>query len=290
MDKSPTTFIFHHPKFIFRNPDNFIIFFEERSAQIYFSRVGDTLISLDRAPFGSFIIHPEIATADIRSCVDKITSWSKANGITTLMVKSFPESYDPTHNKLIKQELLASGFDVLYEDITQVIHITSEGKLNLNTHKKRRVRKAEVSGFTFRELTLNHLKDSYALIVESRKNKSYPVTMSFEDLQHMFTQFPNDYFLFGVFDKDRLIAASVCIKVNPEILYCFYIGDDLDYRKFSPVTLLVNGIYDFCRDHYFKILDLGISTDKGKLNKGLYTFKKSFGSIDSFKLTFLKQL
>ena len=50
------------------------------------------------------------------------------------------------------------------------------------------------------------------------------------------------------------------------------------------------GSTDIARQTHFKMLDLGISTDKGVLNKGLYAFKKTFGSFDSYKLTFLKQL
>jgi hypothetical protein len=182
-----------------------------------------------------------------------------------------------------------SGFTIKYEDITQAIPIQS-GAMRLNTHKMRRLRKAEVSGFSFRELSLNFLEEGYSLIVGSRENKGYPITMSMKELEDMFALFPSEYLLFGVFDKHKLISVSVSIKVNTEILYCFYIGDDLAYRSHSPVTYLIHGIYEYCRSNHFKLLDLGISTDKGILNKGLYTFKKTFGSVDSPKLTFVKQL
>ena len=162
--------------------------------------------------------------------------------------------------------------------------------MDLNTHKKRRLRQAESLDFSFREIPLNYLEEAYSLIVESRESKGYPVTMTFKDLEAMFKLFPSDYLLFGVFDKNKLIAASACIKVNNKILYCFYIGDALAFRPHSPITLLINGIYRYCQESHFKMLDLGISTDKGVLNKGLYAFKKTFGSFDSHKLTFLKQL
>lgn len=114
--------------------------------------------------------------------------------------------------------------------------------------------------------------------------------MSLEGLQNMFTLFPDEYLLFGVFDEEKMIAASVSIKVCQRILYCFYIGDDLEYRSQSPVTVLVAGIYEYCRVNNFFVLDLGLSTEKGIVNKGLYTFKKSFGAVESPKLTFVKKL
>lgn len=287
--ESPSSFLFHHPEFVFRNPEKSPIAFEGHSAQIYFSRLGDALLSLDSAPFGSFILDDSATVHDVISLVEKIVSWSTNNGITTLLIRSFPEAYHPEHNRLIKTSLLESGFTIKYEDITQVIPILS-GPMPLNTHKKRRLRKAASSEFSFRELPLDFLDDGYLLIVRSREIKGYPVTMSLKELKEMFALFPKKYLLFGVFDKHKLISVSVSIKVNTEILYCFYIGDDLAYRSHSPVTYLINGIYEYCRSNHFKLLDLGISTDKGILNKGLYTFKKTFGSVDSLKLTFVKQL
>lgn len=263
--------------------------FEDRSAQIYFSRGGESLVSLDNAPFGGFVLDQELKKSDLLSCLEKILSWSAASGITMLMIRSFPDAYHPQVSKLIKKTLLESSFNIVYRDIAQVIYVI-RGDPDLDIDKKRRLRTAETMGFQFRSLPPELLEKSYSLIAQSRINKGYPVTMSLDQLRDIFELFPNDYMLFGVFDKDRLIAASVCIRVNHEILYCFYIGDDLDYRSYSPVTTLVNGIYNFCKVNQFRILDLGLSTDKGNLNEGLYNFKKTFGAVDSYKFTFTKEL
>jgi hypothetical protein len=289
VDSPSSTFLFHKPEFIFRHPENEIITFEELGAKVYFSRVGNLLISLDKSPFGSFIITSSSSRNNLTSLVEKIEAWSRATGIANLMIRSFPEIYEPDQSALIKETLIGAGFSIKYKDITQVIRVT-ERSMDLNTHKKRRLRQAESLDFSFREIPLNHLEEAYSLIVESRVSKGYPVTMTFKELEAMFELFPSDYLLFGVFEKNRLIAASSCIKVNNKILYCFYIGDALAFRPHSPITLLVDGIYRYCQAMHYKILDLGISTDKGVLNNGLYAFKKTFGSVDSFKLTFLKQL
>lgn len=289
MIRSDPGFLFHRPEFIFRNTESNIVSFFEDSATIYFSRIGNALISLDRAPFGSFILNKDADKSEITSLVTKISTWSMENRITHLIIRSFPEVYHPPQNTLIKEALMDAGFSVQYQDITQILYI-SHGAMNLNTHKKRRLRNAEAAGFVFQQLTAERLDESYALVVESRQNKNYPVTITLKDLKDMFRLFPESYLLFGVFYKNKLIAASVAIRVNKEILYSFYIGDDLDYRMYSPVTYLIHEMYGYCIRNDLKILDLGMSTDKGILNSGLYTFKKTFGSIDSYKLTFLKQL
>jgi hypothetical protein len=290
VENSVTSFLFHQPNFVFRDPEKPIVSFQEGSTLIYFSRIGDSLVSMDRAPFGGFIIEQRATEDNLLTVIHKVVAWSKSNGVTNLLIRTFPEMYNPQQHALIKDVLLKSGFDIQFTDVAQIIPVTGE-LMNLNTHKKRRVRKAGELAFTFSQLPISSLKESYRLIVESRQNKGYPVTMPLDDLTNMFREFPQAYMLFGAFDQKKLIAASVCIEVNKAILYCFYIGDSLAYRRYSPVTFLVQCIYEFCcKSRHFKIIDLGLSTDKGILNSGLHNFKKSFGSVDSVKLTFFKQL
>jgi hypothetical protein len=289
VDNPSPLFLFHRPRFVFRNPEHTIVPFESNSVVIYFSKTGDGLVSLDRSPFGSFIADHAVSKNDLLSLLKIMFEWSNNNHITRLIIKSFPEVYAPEFSKQINEALLESGFKILYDDIAQVINVSND-EMKLNTHKRRRLRNAAVDGFSFQKLTIDDLEECYALIVESRESKNYPVTMTLEELKNIFMLFRKEYLLFGVFNKHTLIAAAVCIEVNNEILYCFYIGDDLDYRVHSPVTLLVHGIYRYCQHNNFELLDLGLSTDKGILNNGLYTFKKTFGAFDSRKLTYLRQL
>ena len=135
MDAQASTFLFHKPEFIFRNPENHVITFEDVGAKIYFSRVGNLLISLDKSPFGSFVIASGNSKSSLISLVEKIETWSRAGSIANLLIRSYPEIYDPDQSALIKETLIDAGFSVKYEDITQVIPIT-ERSMDLNTHKK----------------------------------------------------------------------------------------------------------------------------------------------------------
>lgn len=290
MNKYYPSFIFHNPKFIYRDLQSPVIRFHHESAEIFFSNQEQTLISLHASPFGSFLTDREITKNDVQICLDKVYEWSASNGVNKLVIRSFPVEYHPKFAHLIKETLLESSFQVLYTDVAQVIFVSASGSMNLNTHKRRRLRNAETRRFQFRSLIPTFLDRSYELFSQSRDGKGYPLTMSLEGLQNMFSLFPDEYLLFGVFDQAKMIAASVSIKVCKKILYCFYIGDDLEYRSQSPVTVLIAGIYEYCRVNNFSMLDLGLSTDKGILNKGLYTFKQSFGAVDSPKFTFAKQL
>ena len=288
MDKNFPSFLFHHQKFIFRNAETSIVRFQHQSAEIYFSLHEKKIVSLDASPFGGFLTDREIKKVDVHACLNEMYAWSTSREITAAVIRMFPHEYYPQFASLITEAVLESGFNILYEDIAQYVAIKVDGSMDLGTHKRRRLRNSGMLGFQFRTLAANALDSCYDLFVQSRTSKGYPITMSLDALREMFALFPDEYLLFGLFDEERVIAASVAIKVSDEILYCFYIGDDLEYRTQSPVTTLVSGIYEFCQGNNFSTLDLGLSTDKGIINQGLYNFKKSFGALESPKLTFIK--
>jgi hypothetical protein len=281
-------FLFHSSDFIFRNPEQEVFTFSNRKVRISFTRNSEQLISIERSPFGGFVANKNVSKEDIEGIVKEFTDWAFAKGIASVVIRCFPEVYDEQLSKLINEALLNSGFTSWHQDVTQVLEISGR-ELKMNVHRQRRLRKCQAEGYVFKRLDPSFLPEAYERITESRKDKGYPITMSLAELEKMFNLFPQHYFLFGVMDQSKLIATCVVIKVSDQILSGFYIGDALAYRQMSPVTMLINGLYDFASQNNYQLIDLGISTDKGVLNEGLYAFKKSLGCIDSYKLTFLKQ-
>jgi hypothetical protein len=278
-------FFFNTRAFVMRNPEHKIISFplNAPAPYIYFTWHNNELVSLTKSTFGGFI-----ATENpnhIAATISEFTEWARGNYVTSITIRSFPEIYSKEESMIIKRELLAAGFQIIFDDVTQFVRVT-EDVLPLNTHRKRRLRKCMDQGFTFKQLGKESLADAYSLFLESRENKQYPVTMSLHDFQQAFEKFPDHYLLFGVFDQQKIIAACVAVIIDNEILYSFFIGDTLTYRIHSPVTQLMEGIYRFAQNRKMSILDFGISTDKGVLNNGLYEFKKSLGAKDSHKLTY----
>jgi hypothetical protein len=217
-------------------------------------------------------------------------NWAVAERVQSIVVHHYPDIYSPDASDLCREVMEEAGFEISYTDIAQFISVADARHLHLNTLRRRMLRKCIIKGLTFQQLESDKVKEVYPLFLESRENKGYPVTMTQEQLLTMFTKFPNNYLLFGVCDGTAVVAACIAIVVNADILYYFFTGDAHAYRDYSPVTLLIKGMYDYCIQHHFSILDLGISTDKGMLNEGLYAFKKSFGCIDSDKITFKKTL
>ena len=110
--------------------------------------------------------------------------------------------------------------------------------------------------------------------------------MTYDDLYKTISLLADKYLLFGVFDDKKLIAASVSIRISKSILYNFYHADDFSYRSTSPMVMLIKEIYQYCQQNDIRLLDLGISTETGKINEGLFKFKKALGCSTSEKNTY----
>ena len=288
-------FFFHQPSFVFRNNSQNVQLFrtgenEEEDVRIYFTRNKEALNSLERSPFGGFIFGTNTRPETIRKLIAEIEYWCTQNGIREISIRNCPDVYDPVGCALMKEALAAAGFQIAKNELLQFISIDEKSSGGINRNRTRKLNDCIQAGFNFMQLGPEHIEEAYEIFVECRIDKNYPVTMSLQEFRNSFDMFPDQYCLFGVKDGKSLIAASVCVKVNDRIFYDFFHGDKLRARKFSPLTMLVSGLIDFCRVQGFELLDLGVSTDSHGINKGLTQFKNSFGAKTSQKLTFNKKL
>lgn len=287
-------FFFHRNGFIKRKKDTNPIFFnlyQKNSfcVSIAFEIVNNEAISLPQSPFGGFIVEKPIDQELLQEFLEVIINYFKERKLN-IHIKLSSDCYSP-FGKTAHASLINTSFSTLYIEVNQ--HITIESKSFIQKANRNRNRKLKLcvnQDFSFEKLDISYLSTAHELITECRVDKGYPVTMTLKELQTSFVSFPANYFLFGVFDKKELIAAAISVKVNHRILYNFYHGDRLTQRQNSPVTLLVSGIYAYCQQQQFEILDLGISTNQGALNKGLYSFKESCGAISSDKRSYLFNL
>jgi hypothetical protein len=279
-------FFFNTPEFIQRNGVSDLISFPFGSEYpaIYFTHRNNLLVSLEKSPFGGFT-NNSLTESQRNAVCEEFLRWAKNNKINSITIRAFPQIYNTEESNSISFVLEKNGFKVLYKDITQVCVVDSKA-MPINNDRRRRLRTSESMGFNFKKLPIKFLTEAHSLFEQSRNNKGYPITMSLQDFERSFTMFRDRYLLFGVFDKNKMIAATVAILVNEKLLYCFFIGDHLEYRTFSPVTILITGVYGFAQENKIELIDLGISTDKGILNEGLYQFKKTLGAIDSVKNTY----
>jgi len=277
---------FHSNEFIKRNKDSNPLFFnlyveEKNLASIVFEEIEGIAISLPRSPFGGLIIGDIIDQETLEEFHNYIIAYLKDKNCP-VEIRLAPTIYSSDEPNYLDARL-----EIIYIENNQHIpidRIKFSDKLNRN--RKRKLELNIHQGYKFKRLEIEQLDQAYELIRECRIDKGYPVTMSIDALKKTFTSFPDRYLLFGVFDGSELIATAVSIRVSESTLYNFYHGDRLSYRGSGPVTLLVAGIYEYCQEHGIEILDLGISSQHGKLNEGLFYFKRSCGAVSSDKISY----
>ena len=260
-------------------------------AGININLIGQIAQSQYRSPFGSVWRSKELTNEQLDFLIKHILSWSKELELTELIIKGYPFCYDQQNSALLTNALMINGFQQVVVDINQ--HIEVEGTdfmRKIIKFEQKKLKKCKREGFEFRICNQESLKEAYGLISSVRKQKGYPVTMEYWDLKKMYQQFPDNYMLFAAYNHDQMIATSVTIKVNDKILYNFYHGHDTKYNHFSPILLVLEGVYNYCLKHNIEIIDLGISSDHSKINPGLYQFKKNVGAQESPKITFSKTI
>ncbi|MCH8317733.1 MAG: GNAT family N-acetyltransferase [Bacteroidetes bacterium] len=264
-----------------------------------------------KSSFGSVEFDSTLSLENLNAFIEKINKWAVEKRLKSLVIKSYPFCYAPENSILLTNCFINQGYKIVNAELNQHIQI-SDLKFEIldlfHLSEKRRLKKCEKAGFTFqqeicsgrafcRDVACNvstkcpsiTLKNVYEFVKKARKRQGHPLTMSYEALAEMFHHFPNEYQIFTVRDKENIAALTVTIKINKKILYNFYPADSHQYKNFSPMVMLVKGLYDHCVKNGFKLLDLGISTVNSKPNYGLINFKKNIGAENSLKLTFGKE-
>ena len=129
--------------------------------------------------------------------------------------------------------------------------------------ERKALRRLDESGLTVME---SNVDECYPIILDNRERKGRPYSMSLNDWKVLATE-PDSVHCFMAGD----IAAAMCVRVSPETLYVQAWGDR--ETKKSPVVLLCKGIYNWCSENSFDVLDIGIAGD----NAGLADFKRRLG-------------
>ena len=215
----------------------------------------------------------------------------QAKACGTFIINAYPESY-LVQSQIQKLEncLFKLGFEISITEQNYEIPISNKTfyETMLSTRAKQLLRKSIRKGFLFQEVSRPDFSEIHTFIAHSRERKNRPMTMNLWQLENHFILFPKNFQAFSVRVFEQMIAVGITIKINEEFIYTFYLADDKEYLKDSPTIFLLSGIYDYYKQQNFKILDLGIASEKGILNAGLAKFKRSLGGSLSLKKTYIK--
>lgn len=254
-------------------------------AQIFFHNNNRVAISGYQSTFGSFDINPKIFKNEFEWFVHQMLTKLKDSSVSRIEISHYP-MYE---NSLafISKVLIAKGFKIKIKEINQHIQISKRDFSKIaKRNELKKIKQCVNKEFKFELADISYLSQIYKLIVDTRLRKNYRISLSFEELENAVNINSNNYILFVIKDDMKIIAASVSVVINKNVLYNFYHADDIAYRNFSPISFLVKSIYDYCFRNEYSILDLGISSVQGELNPGLFDFKRNLGADVTDKIVY----
>lgn len=289
------SFYFHQHDFLQEVEDTFYCYVinEKKGAcesQFQLSVIDAIGYSPRKAPFGSIDINTSVHISILEEFVDSIVYWAKERNISKLVIKNFPDCYDRQGSALIQNVFFNKKFIVSNTDIAQYLELGKSFLGLINQSERNRLNKCKREGFIVEKLETFSTREIYDIILRCKERKGYPTGISFEEFHHKLKRFPETYLVFGVKDKHKLLAVSICVVINGDIIYDFMHGHLPEYDKFSPVVLLIQGVYDYFSKKGYSILDLGLSSESSNINSSLYKFKQRLGAIPTVKHSFEKVL
>jgi len=290
------TFLFNQPKHLFlQSKKGWRVYGLRASktnrvlAQIFIHIKGKLAHSPLRAPFGSLELYGDIGQKNVNELLTGMVQDLIGRGVKDLQIRNYPKEYNAVTTSYLQKGLTHFNFKCL-EEVSSIIPVREkffEKRIAISQRQKLRKSKRQ---FEFRKVHINELKSIYHFINACRQEKNHSLSMTFPQLQKTVKLFPDNFILFSVGTADEMAAAAIVIKVSEKILYTFYYSHKQKFNKISPVVFLISGIYQYARQHKFKLIDLGTSMINSGINRPLLQFKKSISGRPSSKYIFDKIL
>lgn len=244
-----------------------------------------------RAPFGSVEFSKQLLPQVLFEFLKYIEIQLNKNGINELSIKNPPQGYNPGQISLLETFLLNQNYVVSAAEVSALIQVTDKPFADVIRHsEKLRMHQAQRAEFIFNSFTLDKLEEVYHFLSQCHAEKGYKIPMTLGELSKTTREFKDQYLLFVILHQEKIAAASVSIRINKNTLYNFFANHEREYNQLSPMILLIDGMYAFCRENNITLLDLGTSAREGIPNFKLLDFKIHMGGIPSSKLTFSKKI
>lgn len=260
-------------------------------AGIHFQISGHVARSLFKAPFGSVEYSDDLNPKVLYWFLKKIELQLKGQGVRDIYIRNPPRGHAPAKVSLLETFFFNRQYIVSDAEVGALVEVTDAPFADLIRHsEKLRMQQGRRAGFVFRQHDLSDLQEIYSFIAQCHREKGYQISITAEELQKTATVFPERYLLFGISQEERLLAASISIRISKAILYNFLTNHEKEHNPLSPAIPLMEGTYHYCRDNGIHLLDLGTSALQGKPNFPLLDFKLRIGGSPTSKLSFHKNI
>lgn len=231
--------------------------------------------------------------SEVFSVVEAASAWLREEaGAISASIRSPPDFLDHPAAAAMENALHRAGWRLDQVEINHHLDLrgSADFRSGLGETKLKELRRLQRSGAVVAEAGPEASQAIYDIIADNRRSRGYPMTMTWPQVEALAASFPDRVRFFGVQRDDLLLAGALCLRITAECLYVFYWGENPQFRKESPVTLLADGLADYALENGFRALDIGISTAQSIPNSGLIAFKESLGCRTSARRTYALEL
>jgi len=259
-------------------------------AGIHFHLSNGIASSPYRSPFGSIDASPDLEPSALFRFLQFIESDLLKSGVKSIIIKNPPTLFSPELQTLLQVFLSNLNYQIITAEPGAIFIVDKSGEDLSANWEKRKIKQAHDIDLELRHEEMNKLKAVYDFIHNCRFQKGYPSSITFDDLQRTVSAFPGRFLLSGVYQQGAMVAASICVRCNQQVLYHFYSDHNTSDKSTNPTVFLIRSLYQYCFENGIALFDLGTSSLDGIPNFGLLNFKIRLGATPTTKFTFQKDL
>ena len=215
--------------------------------------------------FGGFDLAEDINSDHIKYFISSVLSHLNSFATSSISLRLAPSylfsSSSYNHTLLTYSE---NGFSFAFPDISHHLPVTTmEFSSSLNRASRRALSKCNSKSYRFSRLNSEYIVELYSIISANRSSKGFSLSLPLDELSRQISVFGEHYLLFGVYNEcNSLCASAVCVRTFSNVLYVLYWADLPSECSFSPIPFLANGLYEYCQNNGFRVLDVGRSSLK----------------------------
>lgn len=305
--------IFHRQKFLGYHPpgrfdDHSLLFFEKNKLLGVFPaalirKEGKTVLkSHPGTSYGGLVFNQKIPIRKVFQILTALDEHCISESIERIEFRSAPKIFNACfldqldfglqkHEFRPFEEELATYYSLHYFENFSTLEEFIE---QFPSTSKKELKKGLKENLTCQVLSSqSEIKHFYSILSENlgtRFNKS--PTHTLDELIYLIGLFPDQIFIYGVFQKDQLIGGYLVMAINQQGWHIFYACQDYNFQQARPLNLALGGLLKLAKDNGIPNLNYGISTEEGgeHINWGLYRFKEDFGGTGVLRTYWMKEL
>jgi hypothetical protein len=240
--------------------------------------------------FGGWEGSARLSLADWQQLLQRTLTFLEGQGAAVWQVACPPDFY-PLHTPPAGAWQALSRRVQIVEDLCHYLRVEDRPLRALMSRGQRRylhMPQRKDWQLHRRAAALTDWQEFYALLFRNRQARNIPLSISYERLCRSVNIAQEALQVFELRDaKGALLAATLALRVHPQVLYYFLPACHPLYYAFSPMVPLLSAMYAYACEAGISYVDLGISSVHGVVNQGLSVFKERMGAMRSIKKTLI---